>query len=1049
MRREVRTVFPVLVVGLALLLLLPSASVGHALPPASPSAQRNRAVASAPLATSSPPLPSAAPSSTGGPLTVEEIHQDLLGRGVPASDLHLPALFAEGTRHGTLVAPTYSAAPAPMGVADLGLRNVGGNLTGYSLTTSSAEGNASLTNAQSVYVDGDGPDMFGLQLNSVLTNITLFDNSSYEFWTQNFVSYTSSSGELSFGDNLWNFSNLSGEISSNALYDHGPNGSLVAPIFYYAVGPTFTIHYPFVVGFYLNATEIADRPAVYFNYTLSNATFHASGSFDYVVFNSSIGPPTGRPPSARFQIDGNAYDPVGLINDIELVLVGNDNGDTTTFFQMNATLSIAYLDGTTGIYRPVPSAVNAGADTGETSDGIASFYRGTAPVAEIGLGPSFLTGLWNSTNAPGIRTIKTSIAPTCALLFVNPGLSRNASAAQWVPTALSGTTTFFIPNTGDLYFEYLLSEYTPDQIPFSVSDPNGTILLTGNLGKNTSYGIYTPLIAWGDAELATFAASGSGTAASPYVLYDNEPGPLYAEFAQENDFGFPVFPGLLFIQTTAYVNITPPSFSVNLPTVVCGPLIGICTSPVPNDLQLEFWNVSHVVLENGMITGWLWLSVASFFPLGEVIFWNSTGNLVANNTFEDEGSAIALYGGGSNVIWGNRFRNTAADLPADPSWFLGWPDNQSGIWEAEAGDLLYNNYFSVPSPAYTPTFDPLSCQNACTSASYSDLWNVTQESATASRTVLGDMLFGSIIGTSYQGGNYWSNYGGPSNPYGDLPYVDRPGGTLPPAPGQIPIGGDYVPLVPFALYSVTIHETGLPSGTSWSVNSSLADRTTTAASVALEAPNGTYPFTVAWPSTLTRPFVLEGPSNFTVAGTSITVDLVFVPEANVTFTETGLASGTWWNLTIHGTGSSTARILSSPNASIPLLLGPGRYSFEVWSSGYDARPSSGDFTITNGSAVRVPIVFTGPLVSGTGSGPAIGSVGATLIALLAVLVVVLLVVVVVQHRRRRASKPPPLVPVPLPAPAVATVPPGSAGTPEAWQEEEAPPSPSAGEPPSG
>ena len=959
MRREALPARPALVAAVIIALLLPSLALGS--PPLTTGARASQGAVgpalpvSAPRATHAPVVPPV----TEGPLTVAEIHQDLLGRGVPAGAIHLPALFAEGTHHGTPVAPTYSSAPAPMGVADIGLRDVSGSLVGYELTTSSAEGTASLTDAQSVYVDGDGPDMFGLQLNSVLTNVTLFGNSTYQFWTQDFVSYTSSSGELSFGDNLWNFSSLSGEISSNALYAYGPNGSLVAPVFYYAVGPTFTIRYPFTVTFYLNATEIANRPAVYFNYTLENTTFRASGSFDYVIFNSSVGAPGGPAPPAIFQIDGNAYDPVGLINDIELTLVGNDNGDTTTFFQVNASFSIAYWNATRAAYQPVPSAVNAGADTGETSDGVASYYTGTSAVAHLGLGPSFLSGLWNSTTAPGVRTVVSTVTPLPVMILLNPGTTRNASAAQWVPTSSSGTTTFYIPNTGPMFFDFLLSEYAPASLGLATSAPNGTLSFSGNLGKNTSYGIYTPLIAWGNTELATFAASGAGTAASPYVLYDNEAGPLDPEFTQLNDFGFPVFPGLLLIQTTAYLLVTPPSFRVNLPITLCGLVNPLCVSPVPNDLQLEFWNVSHVVLEGGTIAGWLLQSVASFFPLGEVIFWNSTDDLVANITFEDQGSAIALYGGGSNVIWGNRFLNDVGQLPSDPSGFLGGPDNQSGIWESESGDLVYNNYFAVPSPAYTPTFDPLSCQVACTGASYLDRWNVSRESADASETVLGVVLTGSIIGTSYQGGNYWSNYGVPSNPYGDLPYVDRPSGTLPPAPGEISVGGDYVPLVPFALYSVTIHETGLPSGTLWSVNSSLANLSATTPSVTLEAPNGTYPFTVTWPASLAPPYVLEGPSEFTVDGSSLSVDLVFLPEANVTFAETGLEPGTWWTLTWNGTGLPGSHVVASPNASVSILLGPGNYSFAVSSPGYTADPASGTIGITNGSAVTVTVVFTG------------------------------------------------------------------------------------------
>lgn len=957
MRREVRSVLPALAV--VLVLLVPSLALGILSP--SPAVRNPSGPTGAVLspASASPSVPATGRASSRGPLTVAEIRQDLAGRGVSPGELHLPALFAEGDRHTAPVAPTYSTAPAPMGVADIGLRNGGGGPVGYVLTTLSAEGTVSLTDAQSAYLDGDGPDMFGLQFNSVLTNVTLFGNSSYEFWTQEFVSYTSSSGQLTFGDNLWNFSNLSGEISPNALAAHGPNGSLVAPVFYYAVGPTFTIRYPFVVNFYLNATEIGERPAVYFNYTVSNATFRASGSFDDVVFNSSLGVPAGPAPAAVFAIDGEAYDPVGLINDLELVIVGNGHGDTTTFFQIDGSLSIAYWNSTVGAFRPVPSAVNAGADAGETSDGVASYYTGTTPVAHLGPGPSFLTGLWNSSTAPGIRTVVSTVGPAPVMILANPGTSRNASAAQWVPSSPTGTTSFFIPNTGAVFLDYLLSDYTPFNDSLPPSNANGSFSVSGALARDPALGTYTPMIAWGDPELAVFATSGAGTAASPYVLYHAEPGPLLPEFAQANGFGFPVFPGLELVRTTDYVDVTPPPFLVYEPLVPCDGTGSACAGPpLPNDLQLEFWNASHVALENATITGWLPRTPAPFFPLGEVIFWNSTQDLIANNTFEDQGSAIALYGGNANVVWGNRLLNAVASLPADPSEFLGGPNNQSGIWESESGDLVYNNYFSVPSPAYAPPFDPLSCQTSCAQASALDQWNVSKESAALGQTVLGTNLSGSIIGTPYQGGNYWSNYGTPSNPYGALPYVDRPAGSIPPAPGRIALGGDSVPLVPFSLYLVAFRETGLPNGTAWSVNSSLAVLRTTATSIGLEAPNGTYPFAVSWPGSLDPPYGLEAPSAFTVSGFNVTVDLTFVPYANVSFAETGLEPESWWTLTLNGTGIAGNRTVSSPNATISFLLGPGNYSYRIASQGYGAAPASGSLRLTNGSAETVPVTFT-------------------------------------------------------------------------------------------
>jgi thermopsin len=866
-----------------------------------------------------------------GTLTVETIRSTLAGKGVPTPDIHLPALTKEADRRGQPVSPTYSEAPAPMGVADLGLREAGGTLVGYVLNTTSVEGSITLTNAQSVYVDGDGPDTFAVELSSVLTNVTLFGNSSYQFWTQNFVTYTPSSGELAFGDNIWNFSSLEGEISTDAFYAHGPSGSLDAPIFYYAEGPRFTIQYPFTVTFYLNSTILLDRPALYFNYTLSNVTTTRSGSFDDVIFNSTARTPSGRAPLALFQINGEQYDPVGLINDLELTLVGNGDGATTTFYQVCAIATIAFWNESSASYDPVPSAANAGADTGETSDGVASYYLGNTLAAHLGPGPSFLNGLWNSTDPPGIRTMVLTLHPAAALVLVNPGLTRNASTAQWVPSSNTGVTTFYFPNSGAWYFDPVLSEYTP--APFSESNegPNTTIVVTATLQPDTGLGIYTPMIVWGNGELATLAASGAGTAASPYVVYDNEAGPIDPEFAQWNDFLYPVFPGLLLIQTTAYVDVTAPPFSVVYPGWMTAEILhyGLPTS---NHLQLEFWDVTHVaLLYSVQIAGWLSAFLPdAFCPLGEVIFWNSSGNLIGGNTFYDQGSALALYGGDSNTIWGNTFvsSGTSASVPSD---LLGGPANQTGVFEAESGDLLYNNYFSVPIPATTPTYDPTICQRVCLPEKYEDLWNVTPEPAAASSTVLGVALSGSIIGTTYQGGNYWSNYGTLRNPYGLLPYNDS---------GEIAHRGDYAPLLPFPLYDVTFRETGLPADVSWGVATLNATELTNSSSLEIEDPNGTYSYSVLPPRS---GYLAARPeSTFNLTGNDCVVTVAFEPTLPATFEEIGLSAGLLWNVSLDGTGTGNVALLqNSSSSSLTFSVVPGSYNFTIVSVGYNAAPATG------------------------------------------------------------------------------------------------------------
>ena len=737
--------------------------------------------------------PAASPSTTApGAAREETVLRELAHSGIPASDIHLPDLSVAPPRPGEAVGPTYSRAPAPMGVADLGLTNVSGELRGSILNSSSVEGTITLTNALSVNVDGDGPDMFGIQLNAVVTGVTLFGNSTNEFWTQNFVSYTPSSGQLVFGDNVWNFSNYAAYISPNVFYANGPNGTLYAPVYYYAIGPTFTIHYPFAITFYENSTVLYDRPAVFFNYTVSNTTMRTSGSYDFVVFNatSSSAPELKQPfPAGAYQINGLQLDPVGLPNDLELSVLGNDDGDTTSFYAMNATAAIATWNSTTGAYVPVPSAMDAGSETGETSDGIAVSYSAGTPVAQLRLGPSFIYGLWGMSATSGSRTVIQKLNPPNTFIMVNPGSAPNESEAQWVPSSPTGTTTFYVPNGGPYWIEYLLSERDPRGLRLD-SPANSTTLESLRERFDFARGVYTPLIAFGNAELAGISSGGQGTMGSPYRIDNNEYGLIDPEFAALNDWLWPVFPGLLLFGTTDYVSVTAPSFQIVYPNWVeseYNPAINATVAelglPAANNLQLWFWNTTHVIVRGGTISGWL-SSFLAGFPLGSVIFWNSSDDLVAGVTFEDQGDAIILYGGTNNTIWGNRFYSVPTTA-SQPENVLNSGNFTQAVNESESGDLIYNNFVDVPFPAITPTYDPLSCQILCEPAVYVDSWNVSLRPANAVSVVDGVALSGNILGLRYQGGNYWSNYGTPSNPYGVLPYNNS---------GLITVGGDYLPL---------------------------------------------------------------------------------------------------------------------------------------------------------------------------------------------------------------------------------------------------------------
>lgn len=860
------------------------------------------------------------------------------GGGVPRSLVHLPDLY--GARPGAAgpVAPTYSSAPAPMGVADLGLVNRSGTIVPTVLDTPSVSGTVSFTQAESVYLDGDGPGMFGVQMNAVATNVTVFGHATDQFWAQDFLSYTPQNATLTFGDNLWNFSSASGLMPANTLYAHGPNGTLVAPYYYFATGPTFVVHYPFSVTFTLSAADVGNRPALYFNYSVNSSSVQAAGSFDRVIFNSSLLPPIFPATVPMFQANGAALDPLGLPNDLELVLVGDGAGDTTTFVRLLAQFSLATWNSTASAFQPIASAYDAGSDTGETSDGVGVFYNATSlgvpvPVATLALGPSFLYGLWGLQSNPGYRILSANVAPANAFLLVTPGTAYNAAVAQWAPTLAitTGPARIAFPNGGNYYFDWQLSDYRPVHRSLSPAD-NSTTHVAATLARVNSLGIYTPLVAWGNGEIPSIAPTGNGTPGAPYEVEQNQPHAIDPIFGAMNDFLFPVFPGILLVGTTAWVHLTPPSLAIAYATPLAENLTAVGL-PATNHLQIQVWNATNLTIEGGAaITGWLSANVG-FSPIGEVILWAGVGDLIAGNTFIDQGIGLALYGGSHNTVWGNSFLNSTAPA-TNQSQLENSGNNTTGIWESESSDLIYNNYFAVPAPAYTPTIDPVSCENACEPATYSDLWNVTEAPAATVRTVLGTNLSGSIIGTTYQGGNYWSNYGTPANPLGQLPYNDG---------GRITVGGDYVPLVLAPVYPVAVNELGLAAGAVWGVVVSGVEYRTNATLLTVYAPNGTYNYSVLAPDGYRAPAT----GNFTVNGTGAAFTIDFTALVALTFSEAFLVPGWNWTVGINDTNSSFNATINSTAGTIVFEVVPGTYAFNASSFGYNASPASG-------------VVFVGP-----------------------------------------------------------------------------------------
>ncbi|MDA8054618.1 MAG: thermopsin family protease [Thermoplasmatales archaeon] len=689
-----------------------------------------------------------------------------------------PNFHAKTTSVNGVVTPSYVNSPAPMGVGSYGVSNTTGTITGYVLNASSFEGTAVLNNLTTLDLTNDGPDQYTMQLNTILRNVTLFGNSSFVFWNQNVLLYTAHNHTNSFQDNIWNFSSPAFLITSNSFYSY--DGNIIAPVYYYAVGPSLTVTYPFTVHLYLNSTVINNRDAVFFNYSVITTTGTFAGSYDKVIFNSTYGmPSTYKTPSAYYQINGFQLTPTGFIPyDAELMIGGPGGGSQTNIMSINGTMTLGYLPaGTTSTeYLSVPSAYDFGSDTGETSSGIAEWWSGN--TVHLGTGPSILYPMWNISSASGHQTLSGTVTPTNSFIFISNGTFDDFYAG-WAPVSNDGSFSYQLP-TGTYSGEVLMSDYNPMNFTF-----NSSKTLTVSLQKNVAKGVYTPLVAMNNQQLKYISTSGNGTQSSPYILENNQYFNIDPLFWEYNDYLFPVFSGILLANTNAYVLVSHAApFMIDYPSFTYAALQYYGNLPTFNFMPTELYNASHVSIMNSVYTGWFYSNFQSTYGypvIGNILTWNSSSILIAHNNFLSMGASVTIYGGTGNMIWGNYFEQSESVAPPSA---LAFGMDPIGLSIYSSNNTIYNNNFDVLITTLSPAYN---VYNGATQL-YNNTWNVTSESASTVSMFNGQSLSGSVVNDGFVSGNvYWDEI--PGQPYNDSGFVAS--------------GYDYSPVVP-TFYNVTV-----------------------------------------------------------------------------------------------------------------------------------------------------------------------------------------------------------------------------------------------------
>jgi thermopsin len=970
-----------------------------------------------------------------------------------------------------------------MGVAYYGLQSgTGGKVIPSILNTTELQGNFSIDGAgllAPTYTYFTSPGGYSVQQNAVLTNVTISGNDTFQYWTQNTIYYNQILKTGMLVSDTWNWSTNKSLVPPSSILAHGRYGSIQSgDALYFTVGPPFPLSYPFSITFtsqsLKNATKGGEEELSYSALiTRGGATLYDFSNWDYVVFNSTgTSSPAITTPS-NFTANGKAYNALKLTNDFELDAGGPGGGSQVDLLSADATFTLDYLNATTSTMEAIPAAYNYGGETGETLTGGTVNWAGTPghQYAVMTTGPSILNGLWNATSATGSEPVTIDVTPSDAFVFVSPTDETNFTVPfpEWAP--LIDTTTIYLSPGISYELEAGLSNY--DAVEHVTGVLTGPLTWTVTLTRDTSQGLYTPLWAWTNAQLPSLSSSGSGTPSDPYVLVNDQSAPIDNIFGVFNDYTFPVYSGVFLMNTSASVEIVDAApLTVSLPYAI---------TPTTNSMPYWFWQVSNVSIVDSILPGTWWFYTGEVGYIvddaetpAEISFWNSSHNLVADNLIDYTVQGIYLYGGDNNTIWGNTVvainptTITFTSPPPTPKPTSSAPP-YNGITEAETGDLIYNNAFLDPYDWFPILAQEYEFNDFSGVAELNNnTWNVTRQAASHVAYAAGFPqvpMVGSIAGTSWQAGNYWSDYGDlmvpfPNNPYGVLPYSET---------SHIGLGGDYAPLPPGVLVgnasTLEFTESGLAAGTAWSVTVDGWKIVSTTDEISFFLTNNTYGYVVgseagftASPSSgspvvsgaRTIPIAFtstSGTISGTVTPTTATVDVDGTPlmVTGGSFSMTvpaGLASvvasapgyATYYNnVSVSGGTTTTLTIDLGPSSSSGFGHFAGKISpasatltvdgqtETVVNGAFNVSLSAGFHTVEVTAPGYLPDVLTVDIFAGatttqnialspstTPASTYLSPLAYGLIGLLAVLAVIFLVIALMRGGRR-SSPPPPAV----------------------------------------
>ncbi|MGA2875782.1 MAG: thermopsin family protease [Nitrososphaerales archaeon] len=370
-------------------------------------------------------------------------------------------------QYGYVVTPntplSYGAIQGPLasGIASFGIANNSGVVTSYEIKTNEIVGVANISSMQVYTRDASqyGVTVTGatLQLNAELV---INDNNAGAkvYWVQNVPDFETGPSQVSFGDEIWNWTDLAGYLSNQtvtstnlnnggAVYPAGQGNG--GPYVYNYNGNNDTYTLPLNFALLMKETILPKTGVlVQVGYMLTangTAISPKTNWFD----NVTIVDPAVQ--TAYFDVSGNSTTPIGLFYNAELVFGGEGNGATAHFTQLGASLGLFYQNSAspTGILSSFPTYYGFSGDTGESADdlvvtysnGIASIGTGVNPNYSYLGSASLSMNLQSSTTTSSTTTTSSSTSSVSSTSSTTTASSSTTSSKTTSTTPSSTTTT--------------------------------------------------------------------------------------------------------------------------------------------------------------------------------------------------------------------------------------------------------------------------------------------------------------------------------------------------------------------------------------------------------------------------------------------------------------------------------------------------------------------------------------------------------------------------------------------------------------------------------